>query len=62
MGRCGALVESQPFDRRVVGSNSALAATEDLGQVLNSQLSVVLRRETLVVTMIRMMKIIENND
>ena len=27
MGRDGALVESKPFDRRVVGSNPALAAT-----------------------------------
>ena len=26
-GMCGTLVESMPFDRRVVGSNPALAAT-----------------------------------
>ena len=46
-GRGGALVESKPFDRRVVGSNPALAATySDLGLVRNSQLAVALRRET----------------
>ena len=45
--RGGALVESKPFDRRVVGSNPALAATyTDLGLVRNSQLAVALRRET----------------
>src|SRR6218665_1894204 len=45
----GALVESKPFDRRVVGSNPALAATaprRDLGQVLNSQLPGAIWRET----------------
>ena len=34
-----------PFDRRVAGSNPALAATyRDLGQVLHLQLPVALRR------------------
>ena len=47
MGRGGALVESIAFNRRIVGSTLALAATYwDLGQVLNSQLHVALRRET----------------
>ena len=42
VGRDGALVESKAFDRRVVGS-----PRRDLGQVLNSQMPVALRRETL---------------
>ena len=46
VGRGGALVEKKPFDRRVVGSNPALAAHRDIGQVLNLQLPVALRRET----------------
>ena len=37
--RGGALVESEPFDRNVVGSNPALAGIRrNLGQVFNSQL------------------------
>src|SRR6218665_546532 len=46
VGRSGALVESKPFDVRVVGSNPILAATYGPMQVLNSQLSAALRRET----------------
>ena len=46
MGRGGALVKSMLFDWKVVGSNPAQAATKDLEQVLHSQLSVALRRET----------------
>ena len=43
----GALVEWKPFDRMVVGSNPALAATyTDIVQGLNSQLPVALQRET----------------
>ena len=38
VGHRDALVESTPFDRRVVGSDQALAATLGFGQVLNSQL------------------------
>ena len=43
----GALVESTPFVRRVMGSTPAPAATytRDLGQVLHAQLPVALRRE-----------------
>ena len=45
VGRSGALVESVPFDRSVVGSNPALAAAyRDLGQVIHLQLPVALRR------------------
>jgi len=45
VGRGGALVETIPFDRKVVGSNSALAAMlRDLGQVLPLQLPVALQR------------------
>src|SRR6218665_2602531 len=43
VGRGGALVESMPFDLRVVGSNPALAPRRDLGQVLHLQLPVALR-------------------
>ena len=46
MGRGGSLVDSWPFARRVLGLNPALAPRRDLGQVLHSQLHVVLRRET----------------
>ena len=46
VGRGGAVVESKPFDRRVEGLNTDLAPRRDLGQVLNSPLSVALRRET----------------
>ena len=48
VGRDGALVESITFNRRVVGSTPALAATyTDLGQVLYLQAAVAcaLRRE-----------------
>jgi len=46
-GRGGALVDSTPFVRRIVGPNPALTATlAVLGQVLYSQLPVALRRET----------------
>src|SRR6218665_1164460 len=39
VGHGGALVETTPFDRRVVGSNHALPAIcRDLGQVLHLQL------------------------
>ena len=46
MGHGGALVETTPFDRRGVVSNPNLAAMycRDLGQVLNLQLPVALRR------------------
>ena len=45
VGRGGALAESIPFDRRVVGLNPALAAPRrDLGQVLHSQSLVALQR------------------
>ena len=44
--RGGALVESMPFDRRVVDSNPALAPRRDLEQVHRSLLPVALRRET----------------
>ena len=50
MGRGGALVESMPFDRRVVSSNlsleslSLLPPRRDLEQVLHLQLPVALRR------------------
>ena len=37
-GRCGALVESKPFDQRIVGSNPALAAT--LGPWASPELAV----------------------
>ena len=41
VGRGGALVETMTFNRRVVGSTPALAATyRDLGQVLYLQLPV----------------------
>ena len=40
----GALIETMPFNRRVVGSNSALAAMLEPGQVLHLQLPVPLRR------------------
>ena len=47
LGHGGALVESIAFNRRVVGSTPAIVVKyRDLGQVLNSQLSVALRRET----------------
>jgi len=45
--RGGALVQSIAFNRRVVGSTLQLKPSRrDLGQVLNSQLPVALRRET----------------
>ena len=44
VGRGGALVESMTFDLRVAGSNPALAARRDLGQVFHLQLPVALRR------------------
>ena len=46
VGRGGALVESIAFNQRVVGSTPALVQCRDLGQDLNSQLPVALRRET----------------
>ena len=42
--RGGALVESMPFDRRVVGSNPALAAMLRPWQVIHLQLSYAFRR------------------
>ena len=45
--RGGSLVDSEPFVRRVAGSNPALTATyRDLRQVFHSQLPVALWRET----------------
>ena len=44
VGRGGALVESMPFDRRVVGSNPALAETFGPWQVLRSRLPIAPRR------------------
>jgi len=46
VGHGGSFVDSAPFVQMVVGSNPALTATQDLEQVLNSQLPVAFRRET----------------
>ena len=47
VGRGGALVDSTPFIRMVVGSNPTIATTyRNLGQVLNLQMPLALRRET----------------
>src|SRR6218665_3121586 len=44
--RGDALVESTPFDRRVVGSNPALAAAQGLWASPSHALAYALRRET----------------